>query len=239
MTSSGTGMAQWDRPLRPGLPVSATRGLAGTAGAITREPATGRLLLLGAGHVMTSGQDAALWQPTPCVKSGCTCNQVGSVERARQGCVEHAGHQYFVDVAVATIEADVPLDTRIAGVAIVGVTRAERGMRVWKLGAATGRTEGVVLDERHVEIARTAAGDVRAVNQILIRALGGRPVFSLVGDSGALVMDEKNRAVGMLWGASPSGDAVACHLEPALDALAIEVAAEVTRGAPALPGAAR
>ena len=42
----------WDRPIRPGLPVSATPGLVGTLGAVVRDRYDGTLLLLGTSHVL-------------------------------------------------------------------------------------------------------------------------------------------------------------------------------------------
>jgi hypothetical protein len=135
------------------------------------------------------------------------------------------GHHYYLDGAVAALETDV----EAAPGNFPEIGAANRGARVWKHGAATGHTTGIVLDHQHVETAMLWNGNRHAPNQILIRSLPGNAApdgvdrFAAAGDSGALVFDEKDRVVGLLWGASRSGEAVACHIGPLLDSLAIDI----------------
>ncbi len=65
------------------------------------------------------------------------------------------------------------------------------------------------------------ADGTRCPGTILIRTLPGRPPFATEGDSGALVVDNHDRAVGMLWGVHLNEPdlAFACHLLPVLDRL--------------------
>lgn len=58
---------------------------------------------------------------------------------------------------------------------------------------------------------------------IVIRSRADRPPFATEGDSGALVVDRHDRAVGLLWGLhlNDSTLAFACHLMPALDRLGV------------------
>lgn len=136
-----------------------------------------------------------------------------TVERATADIVELDGHRCYIDCAIAALEEDVPFHEGPR----FQIARACVGMRVHKHGAASGVTRGVILDDCH-ENTPHAGGP--APNQILIRGLEG--AFSTVGDSGALVFDDDDRPLGMLWGSSTSGEAVACHLAPVLHALAVE-----------------
>jgi hypothetical protein len=137
------------------------------------------------------------------------------------------GHRYFVDCAVVRVDADLSWDARVAGRRITGVVCAYRGMRVWKLGACSGETSGIVVDDRHEESAHVGMGYEVVPNQLLIQSIpaAGRNRFSDGGDSGAILLDEEARAVGLLWGASPSGYALACPIGPVLEALGIDLEA--------------
>jgi hypothetical protein len=214
--------------------VCATTDVVGTIGAVVRSrPPDDRTCLLGTGHVLWPLRSGCghVWQPAPCGTADCDCDHVGIAVRRSYGVVIHDGHRYFVDCAVAAVDTDVPWRPGVAGIQIAGVARARQGMRVWKIGAGTGHTTGVVVDAAHVE--RGVNGP--APNQLLIRPLPGNPGphgvdrFSGAGDSGALVLDERFRVVGLLWAASLSGEAVACHIEPVLDTLAIDLAGPDTR----------
>ncbi len=179
-------------------------------------------------HVLQPGAvEARVWQPGPCRQPGCDCNRVGLAWRACCDVVVCDGHRYFLDCAVARLDADVPWDPAVAGQRIAGVGSARRGMRVWKLGAGSGRTLGVVAEDRHEEPAQLGGGCRAVPNQLLVQPLAGHGShrFSTVGDSGALLLDEDQRAVGMLWAASPSGYALACPIEPVLESLAIDLEA--------------
>jgi hypothetical protein len=93
-------------------------------------------------------------------------------------------------------------------------------MLVWKAGSATGVTHGSVVEVNHS--GRVVAGGVRCMAEglFLVRALGREP-FALAGDSGAVVADGLNRAVGLLWGTRVNGDAVVTPIEPVLFAMNI------------------
>jgi hypothetical protein len=86
------------------------------------------------------------------------------------------------------------------------------------------------MEDRHEEVARFGDAYKLVPNQLLVQSLPGNDShnqFSTLGDSGALIVDEEGRAIGLLWGASPSGYALACPIEPVLEALAIDL--ETTR----------
>ena len=90
-----------------------------------------------------------------------------------------------------------------------------RAPRVRVLGGLTGVTEG-----RAVEAAATveAGGEPRFGNIVIRWDDGSR---GGPGDSGALVVDERDRAVGLVWGRSDRDPELtyACHIHPVLDRL--------------------
>ncbi len=105
----------------------------------------------------------------------------------------------LVDAAVASPFAENLISDEIAGIGKVqGTAQGALGMRVKKSGRTTGLTEGeiTVLDAT-VEI---GYGGPSAVfeHQLVATAM------SEPGDSGSLVLDEQNRAVGLLFAGSES-----------------------------------
>ena len=65
------------------------------------------------------------------------------------------------------------------------------------------------------------ADGVLCPGTIVIRSRTGRAPFATEGDSGALVVDHRGRAIGLLWGVHLDEPrlAFACHLLPVLDRL--------------------
>jgi hypothetical protein len=135
---------------------------------------------------------------------------------------------YYVDCACARIDAD---QAATAVPAVRGVARlhpldvaGKRTVHVRKIGALTGVTEGRVVDARaRLEV----SGRPGRHNNLVIRGIG-RP-FAEPGDSGALVIDDGDEAIGMVWGTSDRDPAVAfaSHIHPVLDRLGVTM---LTRG---------
>jgi hypothetical protein len=69
---------------------------------------------------------------------------------------------------------------------------------------------------------------------IVIHSLPDRPPFATDGDSGALVVDRRDRAVGLLWGVDLTDPTIAyaCHLQPVLDRLGLVPSSRVAIAAP-------
>jgi hypothetical protein len=133
--------------------------------------------------------------------------------------------EYFVDCAAArlTVAPERPIVRRVARAHALDVAGARR-LLVRKLGGATGVTAGEVLD---VAAPVDAAGGPRRLNNLLIRGLGSPWVEA--GDSGALVVNERDEAIALLWGRSDrdASIAFACHIHPVLDRLDVTM---LTRG---------
>jgi hypothetical protein len=151
----------------------------------------------------------------------------GTEENHRFRYQGEAARDYFVDCATARVAVDRSfggLRLRRAGrihpLDIVG----GRVVRVRKAGGVNGTSTGRVIDAyAPVEIAGR-----RRVGNIVIRASG--VAFVKPGDSGALLLNDRNEPVGMLWGRSERDPelAYACHLHPVLDRLGVTMLGEVS-----------
>jgi hypothetical protein len=150
---------------------------------------------------------------------------------------EPAG-SYFLDCAAARLLPDArAVRPRFAAAggerAVKGMARLHpldtlvgRELRVHAITAVSGLVKGRVVDV--AAPVRLDDGEPRH-NNIVIRADAAAPVgrdLIQEGDSGALVVDERGRAVGMLWGrsrANPS-EAFACHIHPVVGRLDVTLA---------------
>ncbi|MDD5265637.1 MAG: hypothetical protein PHO08_00730 [Methylococcales bacterium] len=96
-------------------------------------------------------------------------------------------------------------------------TFAGRELRVHKAGQ--GKQLGVVIG-RVVDVMAPVTGSdgKRRENNMVIRADGEDLSFAEEGDSGALIVDHFDRAIGLLWGRSLSrkSEAFACHIHPVI-----------------------
>jgi hypothetical protein len=119
--------------------------------------------------------------------------------------------EYFVDCAAArvTVTTARPTVRRVARAHPLDITGTRR-LRVRKLGAAT---TGHVID---VSAAVDTQDGPRRLNNLVIRGLGTGP-----GDSGGLVVNERDEAIALLWGRSDRDPSIAyaCHIQPVLDRL--------------------
>jgi hypothetical protein len=83
---------------------------------------------------------------------------------------------------------------------IVGDAAANVGMRVFKVGAGTLRTEGRVVDTGYPSFdIHVGSQGFTFVGQMAIQNVNTAVQFSDVGDSGAAVIDEFNRIVGLVF----------------------------------------
>jgi hypothetical protein len=120
------------------------------------------------------------------------------------------GRANIVDAAIAAPVAEDLVDPQILDIGSVGGTaEAEVGMDVRKSGRTTGLTSGRITGlDAVVEVdyqSRTAVFRRQIVSDLLSRG----------GDSGSLVVDDRNRAVGLLF----AGGATTTLLNPIGDVL--------------------
>lgn len=96
------------------------------------------------------------------------------------------------------------------------------GRTVMKVGAATGPTEGTIVDINADLYTDYSFGRFRFINQVVIER-GKDDEFATEGDSGSIVWDkEKRQPLAMVFAAS-GRFAVACPLPQVLDGLQTEI----------------
>jgi hypothetical protein len=138
------------------------------------------------------------------------------------------GEDYFVDCATARLlsaPASPVSNSEHPAPVVRGVARmhpldalGHRAPQVRKFGGASGITQGRVVDV--AAPVENSNGPQRQHN-IVIRGTNGS--FVSPGDSGALVLNEQDQAIGMVWGRSDHDPniAYACHIHPVLDRLGV------------------
>ena len=138
-----------------------------------------------------------------------------------------AGFPNLVDAAIARINSrSVRPEIRILGVLPAGVSRAlARGMAVKKVGRTTDFTTGVIQD-LHYRV-RIPYG-ISKTDPRIRRSAGFRDLvlcsrYTAAGDSGSIVLNSRNRAVGLHIAGSASSS-IFCRIQNVFDALNIELA---------------
>lgn len=163
-----------------------------------------------------------------------------------------AEDEYYVDCAAAQLHicvsptcktncsktfANVQRGLTLNGsAAIANVSRLKhsdmgKDVAVYKSGGVTGVTQGIVIDPFG-----SAPGGVN--NIMVIQSQGtnchGDPYFGDEGDSGSAILDENNMLIGILFGRDANDFTViyACHIDPVLAALDLELVPVTVSNAP-------
>lgn len=134
-----------------------------------------------------------------------------------------------VDAALSTIDDSIDIDPTHAG-RLVTDFRPDGpvpGERLWKVGRTTGVTRGVVraIDVDGVRIDYSARGDGSQMctfdGQIEIQGIQPTPIFSRGGDSGSVILDVNDSAVGLLFAGNRAGLTYANPIEPVFQSLGV------------------
>jgi hypothetical protein len=203
--------------------ICSAAGVTGTLGCLARGKRDARLFMLSSWHVLFADGargGSPIWRVEGRDSDGQPAfTALGGVVLGRSGTVTaNGGGEVYVDCAIGWYGFDatndyVPRESRPCG--------AQVGQSVRKLGAGTGLTEGTLVDTAYEASTEIGGRARRAPGQLLVRSeRAGRP-FSVEGDSGALVVDERDEPVGLLWGSTSRGEGVACPIAPVLKALDI------------------
>lgn len=212
----------------PALRIASARGVPGTAGAVV-EHSSGTRYLLSNEHVVFGG-GAELGDPVWAIPPERMDDDVtgavllGRVFSGRIGRVTFEGEDCFVDCAlVELVESALPawIAERLDGLAAFETAAPEPGIAVCKSGAATGRTEGVLVDIAYPDYPVIDGRTWSAPGQLLVDSQNPELNFSAPGDSGSALFDVNGRLLGLLWGSNLSGQGVACPIAPVLDCLKV------------------
>ena len=207
---------------RAGVRIVNAGGVPGTVACVARLRLDEREVVLTSHHVLYGAGARArdgVWMDAPL--TGPATVAIGCTLHGRFGSVEHERLFYHVDCAVASIE-HAPREV-LASLASdserVSLAWGTVGETVFKLGAATGSTTGIVADIAYTDVVVLNGRRTIAPRQLVLRSVTpGRP-FSAPGDSGALVRNARGDGIAMLSGITPRGDSIACHLVPVFHVL--------------------
>jgi hypothetical protein len=202
-----------------GAAIANHRGVPGSLGCIAWLLRTDEPVLLSSYHVLF-GKRCQRGDPIWSVEA--TPRLIGRVLSGKAGIVVGLDPPTFVDAATGT-----PADSGAAtgSAPLDAAARADAGDLVSKRGAATGRTQGVVVDIAYPDHWYWEYQSANAPRQILVRstAPGDRP-FSRTGDSGAVVRNERGELLGLLWGTTARGEGVASPINAVARALGLRFA---------------
>lgn len=176
-------------PLRGGVTVRAAHGAAliqrgaGTLSGFARDTLFGGRVGVSCAHVIAQS-DQEIAQGDPIYQPG-TSRPVGRLFRWSDA----------TDIAVFAIDAGVSAEESVVDIGPVsGMARAQIGDLVRKRGRTTELTLGRVSA---VGLAPLGRGTPANSFEVFARALDA-PIFCKPGDSGSLIVDEQDRAVGIL-----------------------------------------
>jgi len=187
------------RPAPAGVSIGHYKITAGTLGCLVKDRKTGQRLILRNNHVLANSNAAkkgdAVIQPGAADGGKVRKDKIGELERWVE--IKFKQIPNAVDCALARPlnEKDVKPEI-IGGAAPKGTVSARLGLIVQKTGRTTEFTMGRVRDVSATVKVDYDGGTALFENQILTSAM------SQGGDSGSLVTDQKNRAVGLLFAGS-------------------------------------
>ncbi|MGE5416073.1 MAG: hypothetical protein ACM3UZ_04795 [Acidobacteriota bacterium] len=200
--SSKSRTSRW-RPAPGGVSIGHFQITAGTLGSVVFKKHSGKKMILSNNHVLansTNGRDGLARTGDPILQPGPLDG--GTIRRdtiARLYQFVPLKDKGFnvVDAAIAKPLNPSLVENRILGIGNVnGITLPRTGMMVKKSGRTTGLTSGTIRAV-DVTIIIDYDGKLRKfMHQIVTNS------FDKPGDSGSLVLDSSNRAVGLLFAGS-------------------------------------
>jgi len=213
------------------LRIASARGVPGTACALVADDAGRRLLL--ANHHVVFGGGAAPGDPVWAIPPGCDddCRRdavrLGAVGCGYLGRITFGRDMCFVDCATVALAGEVRfpawLAKQIDNAVAPESAGAQTGMPVFKTGVTTGRTEGQLVDVAYPDHPFVEGRWRSAPGQLLVDSRTVGMNFAAPGDSGAPLVDERGRIVGMLWGSNANGQGIACPIAPVLNCLRVSL----------------
>lgn len=215
------------RPAYGGASIGHYKITAGTFGAVVYDCCSGNPLILSNNHVLaneTNGKDKRAKKGDPILQPGPLDGgtvKKDTIARLCRFVPLKDKCKNRVDAAVAKPLKRSCIIPFILGVGRVNGTVLPRiGMCVQKSGRTTCLTQGRI---RCIDVLIQVDYDGRLItfkNQIMVENLRESEIFSRGGDSGSLVLDKENRAVGLLFAGSDDYTLVN-PINPVLDLLKV------------------
>jgi hypothetical protein len=204
----------------PGLAIRNSAGVPGTAGCVATLRRTDEPVLVTSYHMLFArGSDAGMPVIAVDPRFGFRAITIGSTLHGKAGLALGTDPPVFVDAAAIRLDGEAARLLAFGSPARTAEPRV--GDKVFKHGAATGRTEGVIVDIAYPDQWYWEYRSVSAPRQILIRPLRAEQPFSASGDSGAAIRNAQGAVVGLLWGTTARGEGVASPIVAVAAALGI------------------
>jgi len=195
------GVKRKKRPVGPGASVGHINTRGGTLGAVVKERKSGGILILSNNHVLANCSDGwdgrarkgdAIFQPS--IRDGGNYGDI--IGRLYKWVPIVQGQPNLVDAAVAEPITHRYIHPEIKGIGrIKGITCGKSGMKIKKLGRTTGLTSGEIIEEDYVVTISFEGKEYTFYDQLVAK------IPCREGDSGSVVLDYDNRAVGLLFAA--------------------------------------
>jgi hypothetical protein len=208
-----------------GARIANARGTPGTLGLFALTLDDHKPVLLTSEHVLF-GAGGREQEPVWLVDGAST--PVARTRHGRRGVVRHASNDIYVDCATAELAmagAGRSFEPEAAGLP------AAAGEAVHKIGAASGTTHGRIAHANYSETVRIGGRAVNTCGQILVRPEDPSRPFNIAGDSGAALRSADGKVIGLVWGTSAQGGALACPIAPVLWVLHVQLARAISPGA--------
>jgi hypothetical protein len=211
-------------------------GIPGTLGCIAWSYLENERVFLTNHHVLFGGGSKGgekVWQLNREI-TGNSFIELGTSLYGKMDIVDYEGRQYYIDSAVGLPGMKSPLNSRDSPRYYnnsLTTAKATIGARVFKLGAASQLTEGIVTDIEYPDVAYIRERFCNAPNQILIspaHSTNSSSAFSTAGDSGSVVFNSEGKIIGLLWGHNERGEGIACHIGPILNEFKLAIPAKVS-----------
>ncbi|WP_051453826.1 hypothetical protein [Paraburkholderia caribensis] len=204
------------------LQIANAKGVPGTVGALVRGEDGGLLLL--ANHHVVFGGGAVKGDHVWALDDDGGRVHIGHGLHGRLGRVTYGDQTHFVDCAVIGLRTRelLPDWVNAALDRLPQATASPRpGLAVQKLGPGTGHTRGVIATVEHFDAPYILGCAYQAPRQLLVDPADPELRFCGEGDSGAAVVDESGRIVGLLWGTTGTSHGIASPIGPVLHALSV------------------
>ena len=212
------------RPAAPGVSIGHYRTTAGTFGAVVYDRNSGQALILSNNHILANSSNGRDLR----AKIGDSILQPGSIDGGRTSkdiiarlkkyvALKEYPSKNTVDCALAQPLSNDLIFSDVIGIGkILGVVSPQLGMEVKKSGRTTGLTTGQIRAVNvTLNVSYGRGRTLRFENQILTTNM------SAGGDSGSLVVEKTNKAVGLLFAGSDQGTLIN-PIQKVLDLLNVE-----------------
>ena len=225
----GVVRAQSGTPIRPapgGAPVSHVQGETGTLGCLVRRKTDGALCILSNSHVLALSGEASRGDPIiqPSVNLGGTAPADRIADLLDwTAFTDDENHPNVADAAVARVIDPATVTARIIDIGVpAGLGTVEDGMHVRMYGAMSGEVRSTVVRDPAAHLHIQYKHRDGSLFSLPFTDLVLCDPISLDGDSGAVVVDDQNRVVG-LHVAGSTAVSIFCRIGHVLDQLELEL----------------